>query len=259
MQPLASDKIIYEHPLNEKTRTLMRLEHLFRQVSHHTSQPDIWSSRAAIESLLDMASIFSRADIKTELIKEIKRHRDKLNGIQKAPEVNIERLDQIVAQLNILVEKLQRLNGQIGRELRENEFLQSIAQRSSIPGGSCAFDLPAYHYWLQQPAVARKSDLQAWASTLEPIDSTVTLLLSLIRGSTHPSREKAEQGFFQQNMDPQSPSQIIRVGLPRETRLLAEISGGRHRFTIRFMEHLEQERPTQSKKNITFFLNCCIL
>lgn len=259
MQPAASDKIIYEHPLNEKTRTLLRLEHLFSQISHHASQPDIWSSRAAIEALLDMVNIFSRAEIKADLIKEIKRHRDKLHNIRKTPDVNVERLDQILSQLNVLMNKVQDLNGQIGHQLRDNEFLKGIAQRSSIPGGSCAFDLPAYHYWLQQPALARKAELQTWAGTLEPIESTITLLLSLIRGSTHPSREKAEQGFFQQNMDPQAPAQLIRVGLPRDAKLLAEISGGRHRFTVRFLEYNEHERPTQVKQDITFFLNCCIL
>jgi cell division protein ZapD len=259
MQPAVSDKIIYEHPLNEKTRTFLRLEHLFRQVDYHIPQPSTWDSRAAITSLMDMVAIFSRADIKTDLIKELKRHQDKLASIRAIPDVNEERLDQILRELNQVSSRLQQHSGQLGQELRENEFLKSITQRSSIPGGSCAFDLPLYHFWLQQPFEQRHQQIVAWRQTLDPVFTAVSLLLSLIRGSTTPTREIAAGGFFQQSLDAQSPAQLIRVGLPRESHLYAEISGGKHRFTIRFMEQSTEERATQTRQDITFFLNCCIL
>ncbi|WP_052761159.1 cell division protein ZapD [Sedimenticola thiotaurini] len=259
MQPAVSDKIIYEHPLNEKTRTFLRLEHLFRQVDFHIPQSSTWDSRAAITSLMDMVAIFSRADIKTELIKELKRHQETLAGIRAMPDVHEERLDQILRELQTVSVKLQQHSGQLGQELRENEFLKSITQRSSIPGGSCAFDLPLYHFWLQQPFEQRHQEIVAWRDTLEPVFTAVNLLLSLIRGSTTPTRELAPNGFFQQSLDAQSPAQLIRVGLPRESQLFAEISGGKHRFTIRFMEQSKEERATQTKLDTTFFLNCCIL
>lgn len=259
MQPAVSDKIIYEHPLNEKTRTILRLEHLFRQVDFHVPQSSTWDSRAAITSLMDMVAIFSRADIKTDLIKELKRHQDKLSSIRAMPDVNEERLDQILRELSQVSSRLQQHNGQLGQELRENDFLKSITQRSSIPGGSCAFDLPQYHFWLQQPFEQRHQEITTWRQTLEPVFIAVSLLLSLIRGSTTPTREIAAGGFFQQSLDAQSPAQLIRVGLPRESELYAEISGGKHRFTIRFMEQSGAERATQTKQDTTFFLNCCIL
>jgi cell division protein ZapD len=254
-----SDKIIYEHPLNERTRTLLRLEHLFRQFDFHAPRNEVWSTRAAIDSLLDMVSIFTRADIKADLIKELKRHNEKLANISKTPGVDQQRLSQVLKELGNVTEQLHNLNGQIGQELRDNEFLKSVMQRSIIPGGNCTFDLPFYHYWLQQPFEYRNRELKDWIRTLEPIQSAVTLLLSLTRGSTTPSREQAVSGFFQRSLDPASPAQLIRVGLPRESRLFAEISGGKHRFTIRFLEYTEVERPSQTKQDVTFFLNCCIL
>lgn len=259
MQPAVSDKIIYEHPLNERTRTFLRLEHLFKQVDFHTPQESTWDSRAAINSLIDMVAIFGRADIKSDLIKELKRHREKLAGIRNSPGVNQGRLDQILRELDAISGKLQGINGQLGQDLRDNEFLKVVTQRSSIPGGSCAFDLPLYHFWLQQPAGVRQQEIVSWRDTLEPVHTAITLLLSLIRGSTTPSRELAETGFFQQSLDAQTPAQLIRVGLPRESRLFAEISGGKHRFTIRFLEQSEEERPSQTRQDVTFFLNCCIL
>ncbi len=206
-----------------------------------------------------MTSIFSRADIKADLIKELKRHQDKLQGIDMVQGVDTERLQQILGELQKIMMDIHNLTGQIGQSLRNNEFLKSIMQRSSIPGGNCTFDLPLYHYWLEQPHELRQAQLQEWISTLKPVESAVTLILSLIRGSTRPTNEQAESGFFQRNLDSQSPAQLIRVGLQRELGLFAEISGGKHRFSVRFMEVSERERPSQTKEDISFFLNCCIL
>jgi len=244
MQANTSDKIIYEHPLNEKTRTLLRLEHLFKQVAYHAPQPDIWASRATIDTLLDMTSIFTRG---------------KLEAMRALPGIDEQRLDQVLTEIHQITKQLHDLNGQIGQEIRENEFLKGIMQRSSIPGGSCAFDLPLYHFWLQQPAEKRLAELDHWRRTLDQVQSAVNLLLSLVRGSTQPTRELADCGLFQQSLDPQSPAQLIRVGLPIESSVFPEISGGKHRFTIRFMQQNNPDRPNQVDHNVTFFLNCCIL
>ncbi len=259
MQANTSDKIIYEHPLNEKTRTFLRLEHLFREIAYHAPQPHVWASRAAINSLLDMVSIFTRADIKADLIKELKRHRGKLDGMRTMPGIDEHRLEQVLAEIHQSTEQLHNLTGQIGQELRENEFLKGIMQRSSIPGGNCAFDLPLYHFWLQQSPENRINELNAWNRTLEPVKNAVNLLLSLIRGSTQPTKEHADSGLFQQSLDSQAPAQLIRVGLPKDSPVFPEISGGKHRFAIRFMQQNNPERPSQVDQKITFFLNCCII
>lgn len=259
MQPSTPDKIIYEHPLNEKTRTILRLEHLFREFRHHLACESTSDSRCAIAALLDCVNIFGRADIKADLIKELDRHRGKLAAIAGTPGVDASRLEQILRELEQMTQRLHGLNGQIGQELRDNEFLKSVMQRSSIPGGTCAFDLPLYHYWLKAPLEKRREDLSHWFRNLEPIHDAVTLLLSLVRGSTRPSKELAESGFFQRTLDAQSPAQLIRVGLPADSPYLAEISGGKHRFSVRFLKPSLTERPAQTREDVSFLLNCCIL
>jgi len=259
MSSAARNNIIYEHPLNEKMRTFLRLEHLFLQVNHHLPNSDVWSSRSAIDALLNMVSVFSRADIKADLIKELDRHREKLAKIRRTPGVDSERLDTILDELESATGGVYHLNGQIGHAMRSNEFLKSILQRSSIPGGSCAFDLPFYHYWLEQPHELRQAETRAWLETLDPIQTAVMLILSLVRNSTYPTQDLAEGGFCQRSLDAQSPAQLVRVALPRETTLFAEISGGKHRFTVRFLEPLEEERPSQTQLDVPFSLNTCIL
>ncbi|MCP3868213.1 MAG: cell division protein ZapD [Gammaproteobacteria bacterium] len=238
---------------------MLRLEHLFGLVNHHLEQSDVWSSRATINGLLDMVSIFAKAEIKADLIKELDRHREKLAKIRLSPGVDTHRLDQVLDELGQATSRLYGITGQIAQELRSNEFLKNILQRNSIPGGSCAFDLPLYHYWLEQHHEDRQEELSSWLKTLDPVQDAVILILSLIRGSTRPTKELASNGFFQRSLDPQTPAQLIQVGLSKDIRLFAEISGGKHRFTIRFMEPLEVERPTQTQEDIPFSLNTCIL
>lgn len=254
-----SDLIIYEHPLNERIRTLLRLEHLFQQNAFHMSRPEAWSSRASINSLLDITNTLARADIKSEVIKELERHAATLGKIRSAPGVNTQRLDTILEELGANIDRLYQINSQIGRRLRENDFLNSIAQRNSIPGGSCAFDLPQYHHWLQLPHAERQQDLQRWAQEFEPLEAASELLLSLIRNSTDATLESAEGGFFQRTLESQSPVQLIRVGLASDSPVYPEISGGKHRFSIRFLEPSEEDRPTQTETSLNFQLTCCLL
>ena len=82
----------------------------------------------------------------------------------------------------------------------------------------------------------------------------------MVRNSSDPISEKAETGFYQSPLDPSLSCQLIRVFLPTASRYYPEISGGKHRFTIRFMEESTTDfRPAQSKNDINFELHCCIL
>jgi len=256
MEP-SSDQIVYEHPLNERSRSLLRLEHLFRQTEFHLPQDNPWNSRAAVDGLLGMASIFARADLKADFIKELDRHQGNLKRIAQTPGVDPQRLGSILDELSGTINDLQRLEGQIGRHLRANELLKNVMQRNGIPGASCAFDLPAFHHWLQQPQEKRVADLTRWLEPLKPAQSAVTLLLALTRGSSSPEACQAPEGIYQRTLDPQLVVQMIRIALPGDTSLFPEISGGKHRFSIRFMESDSDGRPAQTKGEVSFEITLC--
>jgi cell division FtsZ-interacting protein ZapD len=55
-------------------------------------------------------------------------------------------------------------------------------------------------------------------------------------------------------------STIFKVSLPGDADYFAEISAGRHRFTVRFMNFVDpSSRPVQSDKDIDFDLLCCVI
>ena len=252
--------IIYEQPLNERIRTFLRLEFLFSQAAHHLQQPSLWDSRSTMNSTLDILSIFGRTDLKTEVLKELERNAAILSRLEPNPDIDQARLKHILSDLDSLAAKLHKCSGPVGADLKKHEFLTSIQQRAAIPGGTCDFDLPAYHFWLQQPAQERARDLAAWLGRFEAIAQAIQLILKLTRESTALKPVTAISGFFQKTLDPNHPCQMVRVSVPQDVPYYAEISGGRHRFTVRFMESGKQDGHTrQATRDIGFELGCCAL
>ena len=251
--------ITYEFPLNERIRVFIRLEQLFQQFMHFSAGETVADKRAAITVLLDIMSIFRRNDLKSEILKELDRHVTILNKIANSQGVDTELLDNILDQLAQISKKLYAVSGKIGINIMESDLFQSIAQRSSIPGGTCSFDLPEYHYWLEQDESIRLKDLQHWSSPFNDIHTAIDLILNFIRNSRPANQEVAVAGFFQISLDRSQPFQLIKVSLDKSLPCFAEISGGKHRCTIRFMEPaVDNKRPTQSYDDIPFTLTCCL-
>lgn len=252
--------IRYEQPLNERVRTFLRIEHLFDLGAHFLDGSDQWESRLRIAALLDVVELMGRSDIRNELIKELERHATVLGALQGSRAVDQQRLQSILQDINQYLHELRDSGSQLGQALRKDELMQSIKQRNAIPGGTCSFDLPGYHFWLNRPADERRSQLEAWQQDLALVRKALKLALHLIRSSATPSREVAERGFFQKPIEAGVACQMVRVLMPAESTLYPEISAGRHRFTVRFMEQAKTcDRPVQTENDVEFELHCCIL
>jgi cell division protein ZapD len=167
-------------------------------------------------------------------------------------------LGQVLDDLETATSQVYRMDGQIAQRLRSNEFLTTIVQRSSIPGGSCNFDLPQYHHWLNQPFEIRQEQMSEWLQDLNAVRGAVILLLNLVRNSTMPTKHLAKKGFFQKSLESSAPAQLVRVGLPRGSPLFVEISGNKHRFSIRFLEAVVTGRPLQTTQDVEFELTNCV-
>lgn len=251
--------ITYEQPLNERIRTFLRLEFLFRQGDHTLSGHSAWDSRATIANLIEILNVFARGDLKTEVIKELERLAATLARLEHNPDVDRSKLNEILDRIDVLVDRLYLLQGQVGQDVKDNEFLTAIKQRTTIPGGTCDFDLPAYHHWLQKPAGERDAELRHWLSSFDNFRAAIELILGMVRESASESRETAIAGFHQKSLDTSVPYQLIRVTLPIGVNCFAEISGGKHRFTVRMMEMRGYERPAQATRDIDFILGCCAI
>jgi cell division protein ZapD len=254
----ASTAGVYEQPLSERVRIFLRIEHQFGRVLHHLRADEAESSLAAAERLLELLALLNRGDVRTELLKESDRIAASLSALGKREDVDAVRL---AAALDHLEQARAALSGDIplDRRLRDNEFLGMLRQRQSIPGGYCSFDMPRLKAWLDAPPGRRREDLQAWLSDLAPFEQAADILLGLLRESGALQPRQAAKGFFQQNLPPHSRVQLIRV-VPGDAGLYPEISGGKHRFTIRFLDLGDLDgRPAQATGEIPFRLALCQL
>jgi cell division protein ZapD len=105
-------------------------------------------------------------------------------------------------------------------------------------------------------------ELQEWIKPFLEIHKAIDLILELIRQSCVSTEEIAKGGFFQTTLplDNNDTVQLLRVAVPQTTPCYAEISGGKHRFTVRFMlPSSESDRAMQTTKDIAFSLTCCQL
>ena len=101
--------------------------------------------------------------------------------------------------------------------------------------------------------------LDDWRREVSPVQDSVTLLLSLIRNSAEPSEERGDNGFFQRTLPSNMVAQLVRVGIPSAGGIYAEISGGKHRFSIRFMDCADWQHPTQVDREVPFTLSTCMM
>jgi cell division protein ZapD len=237
----------------------MRLEHLFQKLDHFMAGTSIFDNRAAISVLIDILMIFNRNNLKTVLLTELDRHSKNLNQLADSQGVDTEKLNKTLEEINILSEKLYLTNGKMGISIMESDLFKNISQRNTVPGGTCSFDLPGYHFWLEQDDSQKQEDLYQWTEPLINIHHAVSLVLGFIRQSSLPRQEIAEAGFFQLALDKSKPYQLLRVAVARSTPCFAEISGGKHRFTVRFMDLSSGiNRSSQVSTDIPFSLTTCI-
>ncbi len=255
-----SNGIVFEHPLNERMRTLLRLEFLFGQGWYGVEGESPWQSRIAVNTLVDIVALLSRGDLRTEIQKELERMIGSLEALQQRGGVDLTRLSSTLDDCQRVASQLRDAPPGLPQNIRDNEFLNNISQRAGILGGSCGFDIPSYHRWLNRPAEHRRRDLENWFAGFSNLHEATGLILELMRGSAEPSDEQASEGSFQAMLARDVAYKMVRVTLPGDTEWFPEISGSHHFCTIRFMTQPDPcQRPQQTKEDVAFRLECCAM
>ena len=113
---------------------------------------------------------------------------------------------------------------------------------------------------LQQPARLRSDDLYRWLNKFDAIGQAIQLILKLTRESTMLKPALASGGVYQEALNANLPYQLVRIALPADAPYFAELSGGRHRFTARFLRFSTlEDRARQTDRDVEFELACCLI
>lgn len=249
--------ILYEYPFNERIRTYLRLEQLFRRLGELAVREHPLDHHYAITTIFEVMDVAARADLKTDVLKDLEKQKHILNGYRGNPAIAEGVLDEVTGQLDDCFSNLNLLAGKAGQSLTENDWLMSIRSRVGIPGGTCEFDLPAYYAWQHLSASTRQHDLQRWIATLVPLAESIGLLLKLLRDSGAPQMVTAPEGVYQQNLPQGRTFQLLRLRIDSAPGLIPEISGNRLIVSVRLMNHGSDDRLHAACVDASFELTLC--
>ena len=249
--------ILYEYPFQESIRTMLRLEQLFDRIGQLLPRDTAIDHHFAVVTLFEIMDVAARADLKSDLLKELERHKHQLLAYRGNAQVEQEALDGAISRVERAHETLNLSPGKAGQALTTNEWLMSIRSRISIPGGTCEFDLPAYFAWQHHGAASRRADLTQWVSTMMPLAQALQVLLQLLRESGTRQRVVALGGQYQQSLAPGKTYQLMRVRMDPDTSLVPEISGHRLMVSIRMMRSEADGRLRASNEDAAFDLTLC--
>jgi cell division protein ZapD len=251
----------FEHPLNERMRTFLRTEYLFKLAKfRYNNLENEWDSRDCVTSIIELYNLIERTEFRSELLKELERNLNNLQRLSATPSIDHKALDKVIKDIEASSEAVRNYTSRQGLFPKGSELLNAIRQRMTIPGGTCSFDIPAFHFWLNMLPKTRQHLLNQWIEILEPLDKALALVLTLTRQSGYPSKEMAMAGTFQKSLNAQSTPQLLSVVVRTEYGVYPEVSANKHRVNIRFLQaNFELEKNPLSTQDIPFDFVCCMI
>ncbi|HSW16175.1 MAG TPA: cell division protein ZapD [Ramlibacter sp.] len=249
--------ILYEYPFNERIRTYLRLEHLFRRLALLVPREHPVDHHYALTTIFEVMDVAARADLKSDVMKDLEKQKAALNAFRGNPAIAEGVLEEVISRLDACFNAVNNQPGKAGQSLTESDWLMSIRSRVGIPGGTCEFDLPGYYAWQQLDPHRRHGDLARWASTLSPLADSIGLLLQLLRDSGAPQKVMATAGQLQQTLPQGRTFQLLRLRIDPSLNLVPEISGNRLMVSVRLMKHEPGEKLHPSSDNTAFELTLC--
>lgn len=247
----------YDYPLNERIRTLLRVEELFAKVCYHIEANHEQQHHFALITLLQILDVIDRAELKLDLLQELDRQKTAMRLLIGNPVIATEILTTTLTSIEKASEALRNDTSKPGQILRANEWLMNIKQRAAILGGICEFDVPSYHYWLGLGEARRKHDLQTWLAPLIPLQKAVVLLLHILRGSGASTTLVAVNGAYQQMLLGSKPAQMLKIELDASLSCFPEVSANKYAINIRFNTFDCTQKPKKYDETVRFSLTLC--
>ncbi|MCX8565902.1 MAG: cell division protein ZapD [Glomeribacter sp. 1016415] len=250
--------LLYEYPFNERIRTLLRFEDLFNRFTFFLSRENAEEHHVALMTLFEIADVAGRADLKSDLSKELERQRQTLISYRDNPGIDQTTLESILVEITQTLTHLNQMHGKAGQHLADNEWLSSIRSRSAIPGGTCRFDLPSYYAWQQGSLEQRRHDIAQWAIPLLPLRDAMAIVLKFARESSQITKVIAIQGRYQQMLSGRT-CQLMQIRIPAELNVIPEASANKYMLWVRFTTQDGDMRPRPVDADIPFQLTLCNL
>lgn len=236
--------MVYEFPLSEGVRRLLRAEMLFKQSKAHIEYDNPYSAIAALSALVDLVELVSKNNLKIEMIKQLEKlqFNDQISSEQK---IEIKELTQDLVFASV----------KTFDEVKENIFLNVIRQRLKVMGGIASFDLPNLHHWLRFSHELRSEHIERWFLLFEPTEKALAYLLTILRSLKDEEVCQFKQGLFYKTV--KWDAELVRLDV-KDMLIYPEFSGNKQQLSIRLMEQSSPFDPVvQVKKDLEMIVERC--
>ena len=245
---------VYEFPLNERVRILMRLEHLADCLNELLRRGDALSHHHALQTVFQIADVCEqRTDLKSEILKELERYRQTILGYRSIEGLE-QRVNQLLAEIDQCYSRFNSQSGNLSTELNQNEWLLGVRGRIHIPAGLCAFDHPSYFTWQH---LSDEQRMAHWLRPLEPIMACVRLLMRLLRDTEVAQKVMTQEGVYQQSLSANKNYQLLRISMQPNMQLVPTVSAHRLMVTIRMMRREGEKMLHAGNVQVGFELALC--
>lgn len=248
--------IVYEYPFNERIRTLLRLEDLYKKFIFFLHQENPLQHHIALSTIFEILEVTGRADLKSDLLQELERQKHILLTYQTNPNVEPNMLDAILTEINRVSTNLAATQGKIGHSIRENEWLMNIRSRTMIPGATYKFDLPSYYAWQKNIPEQRFTDISTWFQPFILLFDAVNILIQLLRESSYTIKINIQNGNYQQMLQGKV-YQMVRLFINDQLNIIPEISANKHMLWIRFTSQSKDLKLKTFEGEMSFELTLC--
>lgn len=255
----SAEPLVFEHPLNERVRTQLRLEFIHRNIQHALTSGSVFDHRQALFLILDTLAIMNRGDVRAEVRKELERIHASLLPLKQVTHVNQNQLQQALDQIDYYLEAMIEERHHAA-DLKEVAFLNTIKQRSGLPGGACEFDLPSLHAWLSQPVAYRQDDIEHWLESFTALHGAINLCLHLMRVSADVLEVNCKDGVYHHSFSAERECQLVRIMLEPGQHIYPVVSGNRHGLSLRMMRQQDlRMKDEAASQEVAIKLACSYL
>ena len=122
--------ITYEYPLNERIRTLLRLEDLFDKALHFIAADAQEDHHVALLTIFEILEVAARADLKFDLVQELERQRQTLLSFRNNPDISEDALSGALYEIELASAQMLAMQGKIGQYLREKKLASAMIDTS---------------------------------------------------------------------------------------------------------------------------------
>ena len=223
--PHSSTGILYEFPLRDATRLLLRLEVLDQQLKHARSYRGREQNRNAAHAVLSALDLVFREDLRAQLLQQIYYLQRNYEILRAREDIHQDGLKAVLAELDEFRDELTQLKASDVRTLRFDPLISALRQRGSMTDAAMAVDLPMYQWWLSSGPKRRREDIERWTETFQPLMNANRRFLALLRQRGEYRDCSASQGGFTASITRGHELWMVRVAVPDGAPCFPQVSG----------------------------------